>query len=87
MLGATDAATAVESLQACDPSEASLVAASQFLDAVCADPQQGNRSRAATPMIVRQPPIPCAFPESEPPSPKSLHVDVQVPGELRASRR
>ncbi len=75
ILDGYDLAAATDSLQASDPSEAAVVTAQQFLDAIYGDPSQGSRSRAATPMIVRQSPvtpIPCTFPESRPPSPKSL---------------
>lgn len=77
MLDGHDLAAATDSLQACDPSEAAVVPASHFLDAVCGDPSQGARSRAATPMIVRQlpiAPIPCTLPESAPSSPKSIRL-------------
>jgi hypothetical protein len=56
-----------ESLQACDASESALIPASHFLEAVY-EPQP-SRSRAATPMIVRQntlpPPSPMSSPERQ----------------------
>jgi hypothetical protein len=55
MVESHDLLTITDSLQACDASEASLVSASSFLDAVF-EPQYATRSRAATPMIVRQSP-------------------------------
>jgi Kinesin motor domain len=65
MIEGLDLAAAADSLQASDPSEATLVQAPNFIDAVCGD-APGSRSRAATPMIVR---LPCSFPES-PTSPR-----------------
>lgn len=55
MVESHDLLTITDSLQACDASEASLVSAPSFLDAVF-EPQYATRSRAATPMIVRQSP-------------------------------
>ncbi|KAF4122253.1 KISc [Geosmithia morbida] len=51
MLDSYDVAASTESLQSCDPSEASLVPAVHFLEAACADSLHGSRSRAPTPMI------------------------------------
>lgn len=47
----------LESLQACDASEATLIAASQYLETAYPEPSQASRagSRAQTPMIVRYP--------------------------------
>lgn len=53
-----------DSLQACDASESALVPASHFLDAVY-EPQP-SRSRAATPMIVRQSTLPLPSPNPSP---------------------
>ncbi|KAI6779213.1 Kinesin-like motor protein-like protein [Emericellopsis cladophorae] len=50
MLEGLHLASAADSLQASDPSEATLMTASNFIDAVCGD-VPGSRSRAATPMI------------------------------------
>lgn len=71
MLEGLDLAAAVDSMQACDPGEASLVPAATFIDAVYSD-GPGARSRAATPAIVRTPELPCKFPES--PSPQSVRL-------------
>lgn len=79
MLETTSLGSVLESIQACDPSEAALTAAPQYLETVYADHSQFSRanSRAATPMIVGipvitppHPPnsheaaIPCTFPDS-----------------------
>lgn len=72
MIDGLDLATATDSLQACDASEASLVTAASFIDAIYSD-GPGARSRAATPAIVRSPTLPCTFPES-PSSPQSLRL-------------
>ncbi|KAM3554266.1 hypothetical protein ARSEF4850_006539 [Beauveria asiatica] len=55
MLDVASLPSVLESLQACDASESSLVAAAQYLETVFADHSQFSRanSRAATPMNVR----------------------------------
>lgn len=65
MLQASSLSFVLESIQACDPSEAALAAAPQFLESVYADHSQVSRanSRAATPMLVRLPPSPSAASE------------------------
>lgn len=57
MLEASSLPAALESLQACDPSESLLSSAPQFLDSTYADPLGASRtnSRAATSMTVRFP--------------------------------
>ncbi|TQV93672.1 kinesin family protein [Cordyceps javanica] len=53
MLDAASLPAVIESLQACDPSESTLMAAPQYLETVFADPSRLSRanSRAATPML------------------------------------
>ena len=87
MLDANTLGPVLESIQACDPSEATLLGAPQYLETVYADHSQFSRanSRAATPMIVRTPiskpadhqhhdhqaTLPCTFPDSVISSPAS----------------
>ncbi|KAG6030472.1 hypothetical protein E4U41_000093 [Claviceps citrina] len=58
MLDSTSMPSTIESLQACDPSEAILTTAAHFLDSTFADPAGHSRapSRATTPMTVRPSP-------------------------------
>lgn len=60
MLESASLPSVIESLQACDPSESILSAATYFLESTFADPSGHSRapSRAATPMLVR-PSEPC----------------------------
>ena len=55
MLESTTLPSVLDSLQACDSSEAALASAPYYLESVYADPSQASRaaSRATTPMIVR----------------------------------
>ncbi|KAG6010165.1 hypothetical protein E4U21_007642 [Claviceps maximensis] len=89
MLESTTMPSIIESLQACDASEATLSSAAQFLEPSFADSTSHSRapSRAATPMIVRPPPTltsilsPCiASPSRQP-----LQMPCTYPGSAASS--
>lgn len=63
MLDSASLPSVLESIQACDPSEAALSAAPQYLESVYSDNSHNTRanSRAATPMLVGPPSDQLAF--------------------------
>lgn len=108
LLDASSLLSVQDSLQACDPSESILTAAPQYLESVYGDPTFSRApSRAATPMIVRDPSvsllyqspvttpkplqsrhnIPCTFPNSATPSPKSVRLVSQAEELLQLRER